>query len=76
MMINTLDNSITQHPEKSMGCWVSASPIKQNKIYSRSSPANVEQTEKLSENQEKERVTWEGWSDQWKKENKSREGPL
>jgi len=75
MMINTLDNSITQHPEKSKGCQVSASPVRQNKICSRSNPAKVEQTEKLSENQEKERVTRGGRSDQWKKQNNSREGP-
>lgn len=53
MMTNALDNQITPRPEKSKGCCISASPIRQNRIYNRSSAANVEQTEKLLENQEK-----------------------
>lgn len=71
-MINTLDNSITPRNPRDAKFQL---PQSDGTKYSRSSPANAEQTEKLLENQEKERLAGGGESDPWKKENKSREGP-
>lgn len=56
--MNTPDDSIAQHWEF-QGMMSFSFPVTQYKIYSRSNPAIVEQTEMLTENQEKERSVGE-----------------